>query len=514
MFTRTQPWLNILKPTVFLPMIFALIACGGTTPNTSTPPGSTSSSSSSSSSSSGVVHSTCPSEESAAFEQFPRLVPGAIEAEDYDPNAYFDTTDENEGGEYRTDSGVDIKQVDGGYAVGWMVSGEYLEYSVYVERAGEYDVTIRSGAVGAGRTLHVTQCETGLIEAFDVPSVSTWGQLKTWHAGSVYLNPGLQKIRVTVGAVDYLDLDWIHFGTYTGTIDPPSTPSEPNTGVNHPFFLGNITTSGQVRDDFVDFWDQITPENEGKWGSVEATRDNYNWGPLDRIYEYARANDIPVKAHTLVWGSQRPSWIDSLSPSEQAVEIEQWIRDYCDRYPDTQLIDVVNESTPGHAPAEYARSAFGDDWIIRSFELTRLYCPNAVLILNDYNVLSWNTTEFIDMARPVVEAGVVDAIGLQAHGLEDWSLTELTNKLNRIADFGLPIYVSEYDVARTNDQEQLRIYQEQFPLFYNHPSVKGITLWGYVYDRTWVEGSGLIQENGEFRPAMTWLMDYIRANPK
>lgn len=118
------------------------------------------------------------------------------------------------------------------------------------------------------------------------------------------------------------------------------------------------------------------------------------------------------------------------------------------------------------------------------------------------------------MARPAVNAGVVDAIGLQAHGLEDWSLNDVTRKLNQIAALGLPIYISEYDVARTNDQEQLRIYQEQFPLFYNHPSVKGITLWGYVYGRTWVEGSGLIQDNGTFRPAMTWLMNYVESNPK
>lgn len=171
------------------------------------------------------------------------------------------------------------------------------------------------------------------------------------------------------------------------------------------------------------------------------------------MQEVDRANNIPVRAHTFVWGSQQPNWIDALSPNEQAAEIEEWIQDYCTRYPDTQFIDVVNEATPGHAPAEYARSAFGNNWIIRSFELAREHCPNAVLILNDYNVLSWNTEEFIAMAQPAVNAGVVDAIGLQAHGLEDWSLSDVTRKLNQIAALGLPIYISEYDVARPNDQQ-------------------------------------------------------------
>lgn len=275
------------------------------------------------------------------------------------------------------------------------------------------------------------------------------------------------------------------------------------------FFVGNITTNGNVRSDFIQYWDQITPENEGKWSSVEATRDVYNWSGLDAAYNYAMQNNIPFKQHTFVWGNQSPSWINGLSPQEQAAEIEEWIRDYCTRYPNTAMIDVVNESTPGHAPAGYAQSAFGNNWIIRVFQIARQHCPNAVLILNDYNVLSWNTNEFIQMATPAVNAGVVDALGLQAHGLENWSVNDIQSKLNQVAALGLPIYISEYDVARTNDQEQLAIMQAQFPIFYNHPSVVGITLWGYVVGSTWVNGSGLIQPNGTRRPAMNWLMNYL-----
>lgn len=274
-------------------------------------------------------------------------------------------------------------------------------------------------------------------------------------------------------------------------------------------FVGNITTNGQVRSDFIRYWNQITPENEGKWGTVEPQRDVYNWSGLDRAYNYAIANNIPFKHHTFIWGNQAPNWIHSLSPSEQAAEIEEWIRDYCARYPRTAMIDVVNEATPGHAPAGFAQSAFGNNWIIRSFQLARQYCPNAVLILNDYNVLSWDTDRFIQMARPAVNAGVVDALGAQAHGLEGRSLSDIRNKLNQVAALGLPIYISEYDVARTNDQEQLQIMQQQFPLFYTHPNVAGITLWGYVVGSTWVNGSGLIHSDGRHRPAMTWLMNYL-----
>jgi arabinoxylan arabinofuranohydrolase len=173
------------------------------------------------------------------------------------------------------------------------------------------------------------------------------------------------------------------------------------------------------------------------------------------------------------------------------------------------MIDVVNEATPGHAPASYAQAAFGEDWIIRSFELAKEHCPNAVLILNDYNVLIWNTDEFIEMATPAIEAGVVDALGLQAHGLADLSAEELAANLQRIADLGLPIYISEYDIERTDDEAQLQVMQEQFPIFYEHPSVVGITFWGYVVGNTWRDETGLIHDDGTPRPAMTWLMDYL-----
>ena len=79
------------------------------------------------------------------------------------------------------------------------------------------------------------------------------------------------------------------------------------------------------------------------------------------------------------------------------------------------------------------------------------------------------------------------------------------------SNFGVATHViaDHDDVARTHDQEQRSIMQTQFPLFYNHPSVEGITLWGYVVGSTWVNGSGLIQSNGTPRPAMTWLRTYI-----
>jgi len=68
-------------------------------------------------------------------------------------------------------------------------------------------------------------------------------------------------------------------------------------------------------------------------GLVEATRDQMNWTALDEAYDFAKANGIPFKLHTLVWGTQQPGWIAGLSTEEQLEEIDEWMAALAARYP-------------------------------------------------------------------------------------------------------------------------------------------------------------------------------------
>lgn len=282
-------------------------------------------------------------------------------------------------------------------------------------------------------------------------------------------------------------------------------------------FVGNITTRGRVRDDFITYWDQITPENEGKWGSVEGTRDTMNWAGLDAVYAYAKAHDIPFKQHCFVWGSQQPGWIGSLSAADQRAEVEEWIRLFCERFPDTQLIDVVNEPPPHTKPA-YANAIGGDgasgyDWIVQSFNWAHQYCPNAVLILNDYNTIEYSgdNSHFIDIVKRIQAAGApIDAVGVQAHAAYNMSTDTVRMYLDKIAnETGLPVYVSEYDINLANKEQQRQVMESQMTMFWNNDHVAGITLWGYVEGSTWLTNSGIMSSSGELRPAMTWLMDFL-----
>jgi endo-1,4-beta-xylanase len=272
-----------------------------------------------------------------------------------------------------------------------------------------------------------------------------------------------------------------------------------------------------VRSDFIKYWDQITPENEGKWGSVEGTKDQMNWSGLDRVHDFAKQNNIPFKQHNFVWGAQQPSWINGLSQADQRTQVEEWIRLFCQRYPDTQLIDVVNEppphTTPPYTAALGGAGTSGYDWIVQAFKWARQYCPNSILIMNDYNTIEYanDNSHFIDIVTHIKQAGApIDAIGAQAHAAHSLSTSTVQMYLDKLAtSTGLPVYISEYDIDEANDDTQKSIMQSQFTMFWNDANVKGVTLWGYIEGQTWQTNSGLMTSSGTMRPAMTWLMQFL-----
>jgi endo-1,4-beta-xylanase len=300
-------------------------------------------------------------------------------------------------------------------------------------------------------------------------------------------------------------------------------------------FLGNVI-AGSAPSNFTTYWNQVTPENSGKWGSVEATRDVMNWGALDVAYNFAKTNGFPFKQHTFVWGQQQPAWIavlmaDTSIPEEERYqevrdEVEEWIRLYSERYPDTDYIDVVNE--PFHATPSYDLAlGSGWNWVIWAFQKARQYSPNAKLILNDYNIINSDgaTDSYVALINMLKAQNLIDGIGVQCHRFEVEStpVNQLKTNLDKLAATGLPIYITEFDIGNldnvstgnptTDDAQQLEIYQRVFPVLWEHPAVQGITIWGYIEGQTWQSTAYLLRSGGTERPAMTWLKTYIPSKP-
>ena len=289
-------------------------------------------------------------------------------------------------------------------------------------------------------------------------------------------------------------------------------------------FLGNITTSYNVdfgKEKFYTLWNQITCENESKWGSIEGgSRGSFNWGGCDNAYNYARQHSFPFKFHTLIWGAQYPSWMDKLSTAEQYKAIVEWMDAVKKRYPDLDIIDVVNEAVEGHQPAPYmdalgGKGVTGYDWIVKAFEMAHERWPDAILVYNDYNSFQWNRSQFINLVKAVRDAGApIDAYGCQSHDLTDCDINTFKTAMKDLQDnLKMPMYSTEYDIGTDNDALQEQRYKEQIPYMWESDYCAGITLWGYIYGHTWTTNgnSGLIRDN-EDRPAMTWLREYMQSN--
>lgn len=282
-------------------------------------------------------------------------------------------------------------------------------------------------------------------------------------------------------------------------------------------FVGNII-AGSVPSNFATYWNQVTPENSTKWESVEGSRDSMNWSNTDLIYNYSRTNGIPFKFHTLVWGSQEPSWIGSLSEADQKAEVTEWIQAAGQRYPNAEFVDVVNE--PLHAPASYRNALGGSgstgwDWVVWSFEQARQAFPNSKLLINDYGIISDTNAanNYVKIINILKSKGLIDGIGIQSHyfNMDTVSVSTMNQVLSILGATGLPIYVSELDMTG-DDTTQLNRYKEKFPVLYESQYVKGITLWGYIEGQTWASNTHLISSSGVERPALTWLKQYL-ANP-
>ena len=145
----------------------------------------------------------------------PRSIPARIEAEAFDLGgatfAYFDTEAANQGGQFRTQEGVDIEVcAEGGHNVGWFKPGEWMEYTVGVPQTGRYQLRLRTATTATGCTFRLAQNGTNVIADTPIATTSGWQSYST-RAVDANLTAGVQVLRLTntSGAGKDFNVNWI-----------------------------------------------------------------------------------------------------------------------------------------------------------------------------------------------------------------------------------------------------------------------------------------------------------------
>lgn len=159
------------------------------------------------------------------------LIPGRIEAEDFDAGgaevAYHESqySPTNEGGDYRTDEGVDIDAVDGCYSLGWFAADEWIKYSITVQYTGKYTLKVRNGTPANGLKFKllidgkawsgdITAINTGSYTKFDTTKISGLSLDKGDHVLTFYsLSDGYNVDWFDIAAEFTVDCN----GTVNGT---------------------------------------------------------------------------------------------------------------------------------------------------------------------------------------------------------------------------------------------------------------------------------------------------------
>ncbi|MFF3498677.1 endo-1,4-beta-xylanase [Streptomyces sp. NPDC003247] len=268
--------------------------------------------------------------------------------------------------------------------------------------------------------------------------------------------------------------------------------------------MGTAVTGSKLTGTYGDIaggeFNWLTPGNAMKWGSVEPTQGTFNWAEADQIVDFAEAHDQEVRGHTLVWHSQNPSWLTngSWTSAQLATLLQDHITTEVDRYEGRVAAwDVVNE--PFNEDGTYRSTLWyqglGADYIADALTWARAADPAAKLYINDYNVEGVNakSTALYDLVKSLKEQGVpIDGVGLQAHLILGQVPSTLQQNIQRFADLGVDVAITELDIRMTLPSDSAKLTQQaaDYKAVMNAclavTRCTGVTVWGFTDSDSWI----------------------------
>ena len=268
--------------------------------------------------------------------------------------------------------------------------------------------------------------------------------------------------------------------------------------------IGTAVTGSKLTGTYGDLagaqFNSLTPGNAMKWGSVEPTRGSYNWAEADQIVNFAEAHGQQVRGHTLVWHSQNPSWLTN--GTWTGAQLSQLMTDHIalevGRYKGRLAAwDVVNE--PFNEDGSYRQTLWynglGSGYIAQALTAARAADPAAKLYINDYNVEGVNakSTALYNLVKSLKEQGVpIDGVGLQAHLIVGQVPGTLQQNIQRFADLGVDVAITELDIrmALPSDSTKLAQQAADYKAVMNAcvavARCVGATVWGFTDSDSWI----------------------------
>lgn len=265
------------------------------------------------------------------------------------------------------------------------------------------------------------------------------------------------------------------------------------------------------KDLILQHFNSLTCENEMKFGNIHPEENRYNFEPADKVYSFAKENNMLLRGHTLVWHWEIPEWLFKDADRETALaRLDEHTRVLAERYPDIYGWDVLNEGIDDkdgfllRQDTPWLKTV-GEDYFERVFEIAGKHLKDTTLFYNDYNEFDPVKREkYIRKIKEMQKAGApVSGIGLQCHlGLNHAvNFDEFKQGMEDYAKLGLKIHITELDVSLypMEDKEmhtaptfeeyktQVNVYKELFKVLREYKKeIETVTFWGAADDVTWL----------------------------
>jgi endo-1,4-beta-xylanase len=275
-------------------------------------------------------------------------------------------------------------------------------------------------------------------------------------------------------------------------------------------------------------FNQLTPGNSLKWDATEPTRGSFSYARGDAVVDLGRQNGQLVRGHTLVWHSQLPAWVQSVPAAELLGVMRNHITNVATHYRgQVAHWDVVNEpfEENGTRRQTVFQQRIGDSYIAEAFRAARAADPTVKLYLNDYNVegVGAKSDAMFSLVQSLRQQGVpIDGVGLQAHLILGQVPGTIQQNIQRFANLGLDVAITELDIRMTlprtaaKDAQQAAEYRTVVNACLAVTRCVGITVWDYTDKYSWIpsvfpgQGAALPwDENLVPKPAYTAIHDAL-----
>jgi endo-1,4-beta-xylanase len=275
------------------------------------------------------------------------------------------------------------------------------------------------------------------------------------------------------------------------------------------------------------------------WGRFEPQHGKPDTRRILNAARWYQAQGCVTKGHPLCWHTLCADWLLPLSNREiLQAQIARIQRDVTDFAGVIDMWDVINEAVIMPIFDRYDNGLtrickeLGRIGLIRTlFETARAANPNAILLLNDFDV----SPAYDILVEGCLAAGIpIDVIGIQSHMHQGyWGVEKTQFVLEQFTRFKKPIHftentivsghlmppeivdlndyqVSEWPSTPEGEERQAQEAVLHYKTLMAHPLVEAITWWD-LSDGGWLNApAGLLRKDHSPKPAYEELLKLIK----